>query len=239
MAHNAVIVFCKPPVAGRVKTRLIGALSARQAAEVHAACVRDTVAMVRAVPCAQKWLYVAADRATARGLGMRLRLGKNWKVVTQRGDDLGERMRNAMDEQLRAGAEKVVIAGTDSPWMGRARIERALQLLDKTEVVLGPSEDGGYYLIATRRMVSKLFSEIHWGTAEVLPQTLRALRATRTSFRLLQRDFDLDRPEDLRRVARMAVRGTLHAPALTRWVRESTRRRGRGLPHKTRRPARA
>jgi rSAM/selenodomain-associated transferase 1 len=236
MAHHAVIVFCKPPAAGRVKTRLIGTLSARQAAEVHTACLRDTVAMVRAVPRAQKWLYVAANRATARRLTKRLRLDRHWKVVTQHGDDLGERMRNAIDEQLRAGAEKVVIVGTDSPWMGRERIQRALRLLDKTEIVLGPSIDGGYYLLATQRMVSKLFSEIHWGTADVLPQTLRALRATRTPFRLLKRDFDLDRPEDLRRVMRMAARGTLRTPALAKWLKESIPHPGRDFPHKRRRP---
>jgi rSAM/selenodomain-associated transferase 1 len=223
MAHNAVIVFCKPPVAGRVKTRLIGALSARQAAEVHEACAQDTIAMVRAVPGVQRWLYVAASRGTAQNLAKRMRLHENWKIVTQRGADLGERMRNAIDEQLRAGAEKVVIVGTDSPWIGRERIQRALHLLDKTDVVLGPSEDGGYYLIAARRIVAESFSRIPWGTAAVLPKTLRALRATRTSFRLLQRDFDLDRPGDLRRVAQRAARGTLRAPALTRWVRESSR----------------
>jgi len=216
MAHNAVIIFCKPPVAGRVKTRLIGALSPRQAAEVHAACTQDTIAMVRAVPGAQRWLYVAADRAAARRMAAQLRIGAKWKVVTQRGADLGERMRNAIDEQLRAGAEKVVIVGTDSPWMGRKQIQRALHLLDKSDVVLGPSEDGGYYLIAARQVVPKMFSGIHWGTIEVLPKTLRALRATRTSFRLLKRDFDLDRPEDLRRVARMAARGKLRAPALAK-----------------------
>ncbi len=223
MAHNAVIVFCKPPLPGRVKTRLIGALSARQAAEIHEACVKDTIAMVNALPGAQRWLYVASRRAAAQRMAAHIRMGTKWKVVTQRGADLGERMRNAIEEQLRAGAEKVVIVGTDSPWMGRERIARALQLLDKTDVVLGPSEDGGYYLVAARQVVSKMFSRIHWGTVEVRPKTLRALRATRTSFRLLKRDFDLDRPVDLRRVQRMAARGTLRAPALTRWVRESSR----------------
>jgi rSAM/selenodomain-associated transferase 1 len=219
MAHNAVIVFCKPPVVGRVKTRLMGALSARQAAEVHAACAQDTVALVRAVPGAQKWLYVAADRAAARRMAAQLRIGANWKVVTQRGADLGERMRNAIDEQLRAGAAKVVIVGTDSPWMGRERIERALRLLDKTDIVLGPSEDGGYYLIAARQNVPALFSGVHWGTAKVFSETSRTLRATRTSFRLLQRDFDLDRPGDLRRVQRMAARCKLRPKALGQWLR--------------------
>ncbi len=220
MAHNAVLVFCKPPVAGRVKTRLIGALSAREAADVHAACVRDTVAMVNTVRDAEKWLYVAADRASARRLAKRLRIHRNWKTVTQRGANLGERMCNAIEEQLRAGAVKVVIVGTDSPWMGRGHIDRALRLLDKAEVVLGPSEDGGYYLIAARQIVPKMFSGIHWGTAEVLPKTLRALRATRTKFKLLQRDFDLDRPEDLRRVARMAARGKLHTTKLSKLLRQ-------------------
>jgi hypothetical protein len=147
-------------------------------------------------------------------------------------------MRNAIEEQLRAGAEKVIIVGSDSPWMGRERIARALRLLDKTDVVLGPSEDGGYYLIGSRQLVSKIFSEIPWGTAAVMPQTLRALRATRTTFRLLKRDFDLDRPEDLRRVKRMAARGTLRAPALTRWVRESSRHLKPNRRNKRRRPGR-
>lgn len=218
MTHNAILVFCKPPVAGRVKTRLIGALSAREAAAVHAACAWDTVAMVNGVRGAEKWLYVAADRAAARRTATRLGISRNWKVVMQRGADLGERMRNAMEEQLRAGAAKAVIIGTDSPWMGRARIERALQLLDKSEIVLGPSEDGGYYLIAARQVVPKIFSGIRWGTPEVFPKTLQALRATRTTFRLLKRDFDLDRPEELLRVRRMAARGALKAPQLNWWL---------------------
>jgi len=238
MAHNAVIVFCKRPVAGRVKTRLIGALSARQAAEIHEACVKDTIAMVNALPGAQRWLYVASSRAAAQRMAAQIRMSTKWKVVTQCGVDLGERMRNAIEEQLRAGAEKVVIVGSDSPWTGYERIARALHLLDKTDVVLGPSEDGGYYLVAARQVVSKMFSGIHWGTVEVLPKTLRALRATRTSFRLLQRDFDLDRPEDLRRVQRMAARGKLRAPTLTKWVRESSRRLRPNHRNKRRRPGR-
>jgi len=234
MAHNAILVFCKPPVAGRVKTRLIGALSARQAAEVHAACVQDTVAMVNGVRGAQKWLYVAANRAVAQRMAKRMHLDKKWRVVTQRGADLGERMRHAIEEQLHAGAEKVVIVGTDSPWMGRERIARALRKLDRAEVVLGPSEDGGYYLVAAQKVVPKMFAGIHWGTSEVLPKTVRALRATRTNFQLLRRDFDLDRPEDLRRVKRMAARKKLRTPALAACIRKSSRRPKPNLPHKKR-----
>ena len=110
-----------------------------------------------------------------------------------------------------------------------------MQLLDNIDVVIGPSDDGGYYLVAARQAVSKMFSGIHWGTEEVLPKTLQALRVTPTSFRLLKRDFDLDRPEDLRRVGQMAARGKLRAPALTRWLRESSRLPKPNLPHKKRR----
>ena len=238
MTRNAIIVFCKPPVAGRVKTRLIGALRARQAAELHEACARDTVAMANGVPGAQKWLYVAAGRAEARRLAKRLRLGKDWKVVTQRGADLGERMLCAVEEQLHAGAEKVVIVGTDSPWMGRERIERAIKLLDKAAIVLGPCADGGYYLIAVRQAVPAIFSKIRWGTAVVLQQTLRALRSARTTFHLLKRDFDLDRPEDLQRVERLAERKKLRAPALARWLRESSHRQEPRRQNKKRQPGR-
>lgn len=214
------MVFCKPPVSGRVKTRLIGALSAAEAAEVHRACLADTVAMVNAVRGAKTWLFVAAGRATARRLAAQLKLAKKWRVSTQQGADLGERMRNALWGQLRSGATKVVIVGTDSPWMGRERIERALRLLDRADVVLGPSEDGGYYLVGARRVAPQMFSGIAWGMAKVLSETLRALRATRTEFRLLKWDFDLDRPEDLKRMERMARRGRLRAAKLTQWARK-------------------
>jgi uncharacterized protein len=239
MLRTSILVFCKPPIAGQVKTRLIGALSARQAAEIHAACLKDTVSMVRSVGGAQKWLYVAAHRGAAQRLAKQLGIDSPWKVATQRGADLGQRMRSAIEEQLRGGAEKVVIVGTDSPWMGPDRIQRVLRWLDKVEIVLGPSEDGGYYLIATCKSVPRLFSKIRWGTAEVFAKTLKALRASRTTFRLLKRDFDLDRPEDLLRLERMAGRKKLRAPALARWVRESSRRREPHRRNKTRRPGRA
>jgi glycosyltransferase A (GT-A) superfamily protein (DUF2064 family) len=190
-------------------------------------------------------------------MAKRMQLDRKWRVVTQRGANLGERMRNAIEEQLHAGAEKVVIVGTDSPWMGRERIARALRLLDKAEVVIGPSEDGGYYLVAARKVIPKMFEGIRWGTSEVLPKTVKALRATRTKFRLLRSDFDLDRPEDLRRVARMAAGGRLQSSALKRWLRskyltsiaptsrgdgtwatKSSRRREPNRPSKKRRPGR-
>jgi rSAM/selenodomain-associated transferase 1 len=225
-ARAAVIVFCRPPKPGRVKTRLIGALSAAKAAAVHRACLLDTLAIVSGVRGVRKWLYVAGEHGEARRLGARLRLGSKWKVLTQRGKHLGERMRNAMEEQLRGGADKVVIVGTDSPWMGRETIESALRALERVEVVLGPSEDGGYYLVGGRRVVPEMFAGIRWGTAEVLSKTLRALRATRTKYRLLKRDFDLDRPEDLKKVEGIAARGELKAAALRKFLRAQPRRVG-------------
>lgn len=242
---KAVLVFAKPPRAGHVKTRLRGLLTAREAAEVHLACVRDTTRMLGSLGGARKWLLVAGSSAAAQRLARQIGLNRRWRVGVQVGRHLGERLDFAFHSAFVSGARKVIVLGTDTPWMSAARIYRAFALLDRADVVLGPTDDGGYYLVAARRIVPEMFRGISWGTSRVLRQTLRALRKARVSYGLLRRDFDLDRPEDLRRVARLLRREAIGSPALKRWLllwdlaSGSSHRRGRGRRRRTRRPARA
>ncbi len=243
----AIVVFAKPPVVGRVKTRLIGALTPQQAAAIHRACLEDTLSQVARVPRCERVFQVAGTTQQARRLAKRLRLSPQWRVGIQHGGDLGERLHRAFATFFRAGYGKVVVVGSDTPWMDSRRIRNALRLLDSADVVLGPTDDGGYYLVGARRVFHEMFLGISWSTSQVFKKTLAALRKARARVRLLPRDFDLDRPEDLARAARLLQRSSQQAPSLSRWLRkwrtgslrQSRRRRAPARRNKTRRPGRA
>jgi rSAM/selenodomain-associated transferase 1 len=222
---------------------LLGTLTARQACELQEACLADAVALVNAfmlsnsaLTC-EPWLYVAGRPAKARALAKTLGLAKHWRVQAQRGADLGARMHNAYTDCFRAGYAKVVIIGTDTPWMKPHTVARAFHALDRVEVVLGPARDGGYFLVGARRTLpartlQEMFRGISWGSSNVLRRTIKKLRKRDVPLHLLPRDFDLDRPEDLARAARILRHSPHRSAALAKWIMkmvsaasESSRRR--------------
>jgi rSAM/selenodomain-associated transferase 1 len=219
------LVFAKLPHAGRVKTRLVGTLSAREAAALHLACLQDTLRMVEAFGGAEPQLLLAADSRNAQRFARRLGLGPNWQVRTQGRGTLGARLARAFRSGFRDGAEHIVAVGSDSPWMGVQRLRAAFRALTDVDVVLGPAADGGYYLLGARRLLPELFEAIPWGSGHVLAMTLRALHNCGASWRLLPRDFDLDRPADLRRAERLLRVRPKSCPALREWF--AARRRAR------------
>lgn len=238
---KALVVFAKPARPGHVKTRLRGVLSAREAAEAHVACLRDTTRMAGSVGGARKCLHVAGSYPAAQRLAARVGLSRRWRLGVQVGRTLGERLEFAIQSLLASGFRKVVVIGTDTPWMGAARVFRAFRLLDYADVVLGPAADGGYYLIGVRRAVPEMFRGVAWGTARVFAQTTRALRQAGIRYRLLKRDFDLDRPKDLARLVRLRSKRKLAAPALRRWIygwelTTGSSRRRRRVRRRRRRP---
>jgi hypothetical protein len=211
-------VFAKPARPGRVKTRMRPLLTAPESAALHLACVQDTARRVGSVGGYRKWLLVAGSFPEAQKLARAAGLSSRWCLGIQVGRHLGERLAFAFNSHFTAGVERVVVVGTDTPWMPPQRIVEAFALLDRADVVLGPTGDGGYYLVGARRLVPEMFRGIRWGTSQVLAQTKAALRKAGASFRLLPRDFDLDRPADLRRLAGLLRRGAIRAPALKQWI---------------------
>lgn len=129
-----------------------------------------------------------------------------------------------MGDSFQAGCEKAILIGTDSPWMGRHRLEQALRALDGADVVLGPARDGGYYLVGARRemrdALPEMFRGIGWGSSHVLEQSVAKLRRAGIPFQLLARDFDLDRPEDLTRAAKLLRRNPQRAKKVATWMRK-------------------
>lgn len=195
MISVAVEVLAKPPLRGRVKTRLAGTLG-------HHGCVRLARAQL------DRTLRVAAES----GVGpVTLRVaGGPWHpflrecarahgaaIATQRGVDLGARMAHAVRASLE-NRPGVVLLGTDCPGLAPHDLrEAADKMAAGADVVLGPALDGGYYLAAVRRLIPAMFRPMGWGGGRVLEITLGRLARAGCSVSLLTPRADLDRPGDL------------------------------------------
>lgn len=210
-----LLLFAKPAVPGRVKTRLIPALGAVRAARLHAALVARSLEVSRASSWGRVELCVAAPRSH----GLFRALAREGPVpcrVQSRGD-LGRRMDSALRGALRR-APYVVLIGSDCPTLEAADLEAARRALERgRDAVLGPARDGGYWLIGVRAPAGFLFRAMPWGTARVLDLTRRRLRRRGWRWCELEPKDDLDKPADLRRLRRS---GGASAARLGRATRE-------------------
>jgi uncharacterized protein len=220
MTRPASIVMVKAPSAGAVKTRLVPPLDGAQAAALAACFARDVVAGLGRAARDVVVAYAPADgRATLEALlpsG-----GLAW--LEQRGADLGERLAAAADQAFARGFGPVVFFGTDSPTLPPAYVGRAFDSLaaGDSDVVLGPTEDGGYYLVGLSRPAAGLFRDVAWSTPRALRQTLD--NAARLNLRTegLPEWYDVDTFADLLRLRdEMLTReeARARAPATRRWL---------------------
>jgi rSAM/selenodomain-associated transferase 1 len=196
--RDALIIFAKPPVPGTVKTRLEPVLSKVQAAELYTAFMRDTFATAARLPVKIR-VYVAASAREFPGEF----LPEGATLHEQAGEDLGHRMAHAFSETFSAGFERVVIVGTDYPTLPAPVIAQAFRALDSddgTNVPLGPSDDGGYYLLGLSEPCADIF-EMAYSHPRVTAQTLRRIVRTGRLPVLLPVAYDVDHPEDLNRLA--------------------------------------
>jgi len=214
----SLVVMARAPVAGQVKTRLWQgeaaaglseqrALSAGEAAQLHAAFTADVCSKGVQAGFARLRLYIAGSDADAMApAAWASQLAQGFTLHAQQGADLGARMEHALRTELAKGAQAVVIVGTDSPTLPVRYLQEALAQLTSgaAQVVLGPASDGGYYLIGASQPVSALFADgIKWGTSSVLPTTLQRLREVQQQHpqlrcHLLPFFYDVDTPSDLR-----------------------------------------
>ena len=193
---SRLIVFARFPEPGESKTRLIPALGAAGAAELHRQMVEHTLHWAKEL---RDRLPLSIEiRYTGRPLEpFRRWLGPTFLYSEQGEGDLGQRMLRSLQDAFRMKVKKVLLVGTDVPDFSANLAEGALILLNSSDLVLGPADDGGYYLIGLRRVIPQLFQEIPWGTEEVLRKTRQIAQAARLSYSLLPSLPDVDRPEDL------------------------------------------
>ncbi len=194
---TALIVFVKNPIPGAVKTRLQTRYAPDQVAALYTAFVRDVLARAENIDVDRR--VIAFDPPDAES-GVRALFGggkAQWQFVPQVQDDLGARMREALVQQLDAGASAAVLIGTDIPSLPAYHITQAYDLLRAKDVVLGPSTDGGYYLVGVSKPVPEIFVDVEWSTPGVLSQTIDRVQRAGHTLGLVPPYFDVDTPDEL------------------------------------------
>ena len=178
-----------------VKSRLCPPLTANEALALHRALVADTLTQLGQVqrPNLSRMLLLSQPLRHSNDL----EIPKEWTVSIQSGGDLGERMASLFYTSFRSNIARVVILGSDSPTLPLETVHEAFESLQTSDVVLGPAEDGGYYLIGARLFIPEIFKNIAWGSGEVVNQTTDVLREKGLGFKLLIPWYDIDRGEDL------------------------------------------
>jgi rSAM/selenodomain-associated transferase 1 len=194
-SSNALIIFTKAPIPGRVKTRIQPHLSAEGCANLHASFIVETIRLAGRVDGADIFLSCHPD--TRHPFLQRVSGEYEVKLTPQKGGGLGERMDNAIKESLSMGYGKVIIIGSDSPDLPPAFIEEGFERLDSSEMVVGPSLDGGYYLIGGRRDIP-VFDGIEWSTVRVFEQTIAKAKERGITCSILDEWYDIDTWEDLK-----------------------------------------
>lgn len=193
---RALVVFVRAPERGQVKTRLaasIGAEAALAAYRMLGTYVARNVASLGAStpPCALIAAYTP-DTPTAKA-STRAWLGDAFTYEAQVAGDLGARMAAAIGTRVAAGAGAVAVIGADCPAVSAATVERAFAALDAgADVVFGPAADGGYYLVALRRVYPELFTDVPWSSSNTLAVTLDRARAAGRRVTLLDTEHDID-----------------------------------------------
>ena len=206
--EDCAILFARTPQPGRVKSRLWSHLTPEQACRFHCASTSDMAELLdRSLPGVPQWLFFSEAPVPEPGHGG-LPLPASFRCAVQEGNTLGERMSHAFARALDGGARRVVIFGSDSPTLPPSLVPQAFQSLTECDLVLGPTEDGGYYLIGCRWFDPGLFANVEWGTHRVFDET--HANAQRLGYRMavLPPWFDLDEWKDVERLLAEAGRGT-------------------------------
>jgi len=189
MSKNLLMIFTRNPELGKVKTRLAKSLGNEKALEIYKFLLNRTKEITQ---------QVSSDKAVF--YSVKIRDNDIWNTSTflkfqQEGDDLGERMQNAFQKAFSNGYNKVAIIGSDLFDLTPNHITKAFEELDRNDIVLGPAEDGGYYLLASKKVHPKIFSNKEWGTSSVRKETLNDLE--KESVHLLPMLNDVDVVEDI------------------------------------------
>ncbi len=193
----ALILFARDPAPGLVKTRLVPLLGAEGAAELYRCFLLDSFEAVASQPAD---VFVAVSRGSAlepiRALAAPV--CPKAEFLVQVGDDLGQRMRHVFEAVFARAYDRAVAVATDVPSLPPLRLTDALDYAAHRDLVLGPSLDGGYYLIGLRKIIPTCFADMPWGGPTVLVETLRRAQQAGAAVTLLEPWYDVDDPEDLR-----------------------------------------
>lgn len=212
MRRYAIAVMARAPQPGQVKTRLVPPLSHERAAELYRCLLLDKLQQVAEIPGIDPYLAYTPLEARSSMLTV---LPAGFTLIPQAGSTLGDRLHRLSAILLERGHPAVLLTDSDSPTLPPPYLLDAIGHLQSkaTDLVLGPTEDGGYYLIGLKRPCRALFDDIPWSGPTVLMDTLRHATMQQLQVAMLPSWFDVDTPDDLARLRRdLATPGTTVAP---------------------------
>lgn len=192
MQKAALMIFVRHPELGKVKTRLARSIGDEMALQVYRLLLQHTFEITNTVAC-DKYVHYTGDI-----IADDLWSAPGYRKRAQEGDGLGERMSAAFKTLLAEGYEKVLIIGSDCYQLNTFIINQAIASLDQYDTVLGPTFDGGYYLLGMKQIIPELFAGKTWSTDTVAQDTMRDLKTLNLSCYLLPKLHDVDEAEDLR-----------------------------------------
>jgi rSAM/selenodomain-associated transferase 1 len=218
----ALAVMTKAPQAGRVKTRLVPPLTPEEAAELNKCFLRDTAAAISSA-CSRRPVGDEGKTARSSPIAVYTPVGAesaytdvlpaDFSLLPQRGDEFGERLYFAVEDLFKCGFDSLCLIDSDSPTVPAENFEQAVELLSTSEdcVVLGPSDDGGYYLIGVKKPHRHLFEQIDWSTERVLNQTMQRATEIGIEVKLLSIGYDVDDDASLGRLCNELLTDTTSA----------------------------
>jgi len=207
--NDVLLVFAKVPRPGEVKTRLTPFLTSREAARLYDAFLRDALALYAqlevdvqlhlAPPLPDEGVDDVPDRIS---------------IHEQQGDGLGPRMAHAFETAFENGYDRAAVVGTDHPTLPLEFVARGFTALsEERSICVGPSADGGFYLLGMSAFVPKLFEDMTYSHDQVFRDTLARAKATDAALTVLPRWYDVDTPEALSRMADDLEEADVEAPA--------------------------
>ena len=202
---NALILFATLPTTGKMEGRLTSFLSMQECLTLSACFVKDVYQKAGAV---DGDVYVFFSPREGKEAFQSL-LGNNAILLPQYGEDLGQKMKNAIGAVLRMGYDKVVLMGTDIPHIHAETIQNAFDNLDKRDIVIHPALDGGYYLIGMKQEYESIWNIVRYGTNTVMYDTLQHIKAENLSTSVGQMYYDIDCKEDLQQLWSDIRRGSV------------------------------
>ena len=198
-SQEQLIVFTRYPEPGKTKTRLAHVLGDQGSADMQRKLTEHTLSKVKQLqqirPVDVLVYFAGGDLQQ-----MAEWLGPHFIYQPQENGGLGERLTGACSDAFKQGCKRVVVIGSDCPDLTPAHIEQAFEALYHRDLVLGPAKDGGYYLIGMNRENKSLFTQIPWGTEDVMASTIKAGEKLNLIIETLETLSDVDRPEDLKHI---------------------------------------
>ncbi len=189
-SKNLLLIFTRNPEFGKVKTRLARDIGHQAALDIYKFLLAHTAKICTPLDTEKAVYY--SEEIPNNDLWNAAVFQKKKQV----GEDLGERMQNAFAEGFNLGYSKIIIIGSDLYDIETKDLEQAFKVLNNHEIVIGPAEDGGYYLLGMKQLYPKLFKNKNWGTATVLQDTINELK--KSNYKLLEKRNDVDLYSDIK-----------------------------------------